>query len=113
MTKLISDEMVEDALRHLAVSSEEEASARAMRERLDFDRKQIRAANILKAVHMSSAAMREAWAETQDNYIEATSRFCDAVEKDELLRSKRNTCVVIIEAWRTQNANERAGRDFR
>ena len=111
--KLITDDMVQDALNHLALSSEGEASARAMRERLDFDRKQVRSANVLQAHHMSSATMREAWAETQSNYIEACTRFCDAIERDELMRSKRNTCIVIIDAWRTQNANERAGKDFR
>lgn len=111
--KLITDDMVQNSLLHLAVASEHEAAARAMRERLDFERKRIRATNILNATHMPNASMREAWAETQPNYAAATDKYCDAIEKDELLRSKRNTCIVIIDAWRTQNANDRAGKDFR
>lgn len=111
--KLITDEMVQDALLHLAVSSEHEASARAMRERLDFERKRIRATNILNATHQPNATMREAWAETQTNYTAATAKYCDAIEQDELMRSKRNTAIVVIDAWRTQNANDRASKDFR
>ena len=84
-----------------------------MRERLDFERKRIRAKYILNAVHLSSASAREAYAETSDEYKDACERYCKAIEADEAMRSKRNTCVVLIEAWRTQNANERAGNQFR
>jgi hypothetical protein len=107
MSQLISDDMVQDALNHLLQSSEDEAAARAMRERLDFKRKSVRSEQLLRS-NQSSIAAKDAAAETSREYTEAVEEYVKAIERDEFLRSKRNTCVVIIEAWRTQNANERA-----
>jgi ribonucleoside-diphosphate reductase alpha chain len=39
--------------------------------------------------------------------------FMRAVEADEQARAERNKAETIIEAWRTQNANQRAGSQFR
>lgn len=111
--KLITDEMVSDALSWLSTSVADEASARAARERFDFQRKQTQANNFLSAGHLPNVAAREAWAITQPNYITCCEKFIEAVERDEYYRNKRNACAVIIEAWRTQNANERAASSFR
>jgi hypothetical protein len=108
---LISDQWIEEALEYLATSTDQIASARAQRVRAEFNRKQIRAALMLKSLE-SSAAMREAWAESHSDYKEACEQEAQAVEADEWHRSQRNKCDTIIEAWRTEQASQRAGSKF-
>lgn len=110
--KLISDDKVEAALDFLATSSEDIAVARAQRLRAEFARKRTRAELIRKA-NEATAQAREAWAESHPDYAKACEAECEAVERDEYLRDRRNGADVIIEAWRTQNANQRAGNQFR
>lgn len=113
MSALITDDAIEAALLHLSTSSEQEAAARATREKMDFIRKRERSMNILKATSQPNALMREAWAEVQANYVDACNKYVEAIERDEFLRSKRNTAIVIIDAWRTEQSSLRAGKDFR
>jgi hypothetical protein len=109
---LISDEKVEAALDFLATSSDEIAAARAQRLRAEFKRKRIRAELIRKA-NESTVGAREAWAESHPEYAAACEEECLAVERDEYLRDRRNGADVILDAWRTQQANARSGSQFR
>lgn len=109
--RLISDEAIEDALQYLATSVDVTAAARAQRIRAEFNRKQTRAMLMLRSPE-SSAAMREAWAESHTEYREACEQEAQAVEADEWHRSKRNQCDMVIEAWRTEQASNRAGSKF-
>ena len=104
--------MVEEALNYLATSSDHGAAARAMRLRAEFKRKRVRAKLILES-NQPSAIAREAWAEAHALYHEACEEEVRAVEADEQARAERNKAETIIEAWRTQNANQRAGSQFR
>jgi hypothetical protein len=104
--------MVEEALNYLATSSDHGAAARAMRLRSEFKRKRVRAKLILES-NQPSAIAREAWAEAHALYHEACEEEVRAVEADEQARAERNKAETIIEAWRTQNANQRAGSQFR
>jgi len=108
---LITDEAIEAALEYLATSTDVTAAARAQRIRAEFNRKQTRAMLMLKSPE-SSAAMREAWAESHNEYREACEQEAQAVEADEWHRSKRNQCDMVIEAWRTEQASNRAGSKF-
>ena len=112
MSRLVTDAMVEEALNYLSVSSDHIAAARAMRLRAEFKRKRVRAKLILES-NQSSAIMREAWAEAHSLYYEACEDEVKAVEADEHARSERNKAETVIEAWRTENANQRAGSQFR
>lgn len=112
MTRLVTDEMMEEALRYLASSSDHIAAARAMRLRAEFKRKRVRAKLILES-NQPSAITREAWAEAHPVYHEACEEEVRAVEADEHARAERNKAETIIEAWRTENANQRAGSQFR
>lgn len=109
--RLISDEAIEEALNYLAVSVDATAAARAQRIRSEFNRKQTRAMLMLKSPE-SSAAMREAWAESHREYIAACEDEVKAVEADEWHRAKRNQCDMVVEAWRTEQASNRAGGKF-
>lgn len=112
MSRLVTDEMVEEALNYLATSSHQIASARAIRLRAEFKRKRVRAKLILES-NQPSAIAREAWAEAHSVYHEACEEEVRAVEADEHARAERNKAETIIEAWRTENANQRAGQQFR
>ena len=111
LNRLISDEAIEEALHYLATSVEVTAAARGQRIRAEFNRKQTRAMLMLRSPE-SSAAMREAWAESHADYREACDAEAQAVEVDEFHRAKRNQCDTVIEAWRTEQASYRAGNKF-
>ena len=112
MTRLVTDEMVEEALRYLATSSDHIASARAMRLRAEFKRKRVRAKLILES-NQSAAITREAWAEAHSLYHEACEEEVRAVEADEHARAERHKADTILEVYRTQEATLRAGASFK
>lgn len=109
---LVTDDMVADALKYLAESDDLAAGAKAMRVRAEYKRKQVRSKLILES-NEKAASLREAWAECQARYSEACDDEAEAVEVDERHRNKRNTANAIIEAWRSVQANQRAGGSFR
>ena len=112
MSRLVTDEMVEEALNYLALSSAQIASARANRIRAEFKRKRIRAKLILES-NQPSATTREAWAEAHPLYHEACEEEVKAVEIDEYARAERNKADTIIETFRTEEATRRAGSGFK
>jgi hypothetical protein len=112
MSRLITDDAVEAALHVLATTAEAQAAARAMRLRCEFKRKRILAMTLL-ACDDKTADARKAQAEASPGYAEAVEAECRAVERDELLRCQRNDAAVVIEAWRTEQASNRAGNSFR
>lgn len=109
---LITNEMVELALDYLATNDETAAAARAQRVRAEHERKRVRARLIL-ASNEKTAGLREAWAESHQDYAAACEAEAVAVEEDELHRNRRNKAEAIIEAWRSFEATRRAGREFR
>jgi len=112
MTSFIDDDMMEMALKFLATSSDHVAEARANRYLAEHKRKRIKASLILDAPH-TSAAMREAWAECHREYSQAVDDEYEAIKQDEYYRAERAHCEAIIEAWRSEQANNRAGSSFR
>lgn len=112
MAKLITDDMIEAALNFLATASEPTAASRAQRLRKEFARKRIRAKLILQSDE-KTAGMREAWAEAHPMYEKACEEEADALEVEEFYRSERNKADAIIEAWRSESANHRAGGSFK
>jgi len=112
MTKFITDEMMEEALTFLATSSEQLAEARANRVRAEHARKRIRA-NLILQSEEKSAVMREAWADSHKLYADAVEAEIQTICLDEYFRAERNRCDSIIEAWRSEQANARAGSSFK
>ena len=112
MSRLVTDEMMEEALNYLATSSELISAARARRLRAEFKRKRVRAKLILES-NQPSAIAREAWAEAHSLYHEACEEEVAAVEADEYARSERNKADTIISTFRTEEATRRAGEGFK
>jgi len=109
---LVTDKMVSDAIEYLAMSDTLAAGAKANRIRQEHRRKRVRARLILDS-NEKTAGLKEAWAECQPSYADACEDEAESVEADETHRNKRNTADAIIEAWRSEQANKRAGANFR
>ena len=112
MPKLITDEAIEEALNYLATNADTAAAARGGRLRAEFERKRIKSRLILQS-NEKSLGLREAWAECHPDYMNACEAEVKALEADEYYRNKRNACDAIIEAWRTECSNNRAGSSFK
>lgn len=102
----IRDETVHAAFDTLEAHAQPAASARAMRERRDDQRRSAKARAYLMAT--GTVGEREAQSVLSDEYQEACERFYEAVEADEHYRNQRSKCEAIIEAWRTVQSNQRA-----
>lgn len=112
MPKLITDDAIEEALNYLATSADTAAAARGGRLRAEFERKRVKSRLILQS-NEKSLGLREAWAECHPDYMNACEAEVKALEADEYYRNKRNACDAIIEAWRSEQANNRAGSIFK
>ena len=111
-TKLIADEAIEEALNYLATTSETAAAARAALLRSQFERKRVRSRLVLQS-NEKTVGLKECWAECHPDYLDACEAELKAYEADEYYRNKRNACDAIIEAWRSEQANNRAGSSFK
>jgi hypothetical protein len=112
MTQFITDLMMEDALHFLSTHSGLGAQARADRFKAEHARKRIRA-NLILTSNEKTSAMKEAWAEQHKLYEQAVNDEADSIRNDEYFRSERNRADAIIEAWRSEQANQRAGNTFK
>jgi len=108
----ITDQMMEDALAFLATHSSLGAEARMDRFKAEHARKRIRA-NLILTSDLKTSAMREAWAEQHELYEAAVEDEALAIRNDEYFRSERNRADAVIEAWRSEQANQRAGQSFK
>jgi hypothetical protein len=112
MTKFITDDMMEEALTFLATHSDMGAEARAERFKAEHARKRIRA-NLILSSNEKTSGMREAWAEQHERYAQAIDDEANAIRNDEYFRAERSRAEAIIEAWRSEQANQRAGSTFK
>lgn len=111
MARLVSNDMVSDALQYLAEHIEPAAAAKAERIKAEYARRKVRARIMLETD--GPMAIREATAETSDEYEQACEREAEAARVDELHRLNRMKADAIIESWRTESATVRAGQNFR
>lgn len=111
MTRLVTDEMVSEALGYLSGAAEPAAAAKAERIRAEYGRKRVRSRIMLDTD--GPVAIREATAEISDEYEQACEREAEAARNDEWHRLQRNKAEAIIEAWRTESATVRSGQNFR
>jgi len=112
MTKFVTDDMMEEALTFLATHSALGAEARSDRFKAEHARNRIRA-NLILTSNEKTSAMKEAWAEQHELYAEAVDNEAEAIRNDEYYRAERNRADAIIEAWRSEQANQRAGNNFK
>lgn len=105
---MIDQVRAEKALDYLAHSDEMCAKARSYMLGLERQEKTILSIEILKS-QGSSVQEREAQARTSENYKDWMVKYEGAVYDFEVLRNRRTTAELLIEFWRSLNANRRGG----
>lgn len=104
---MIEESAVEEAVHWLADNAKKAAQRRAERVYEDEYRKSLKA--ILMKEHAGESGIvqeREAYADPR--YIDHLKKIKETVYRDELNRAMRSQKEILIEAWRSQNANYRA-----
>jgi hypothetical protein len=105
---MITDKSVEDALMFLATNVEKAAKARADKVMAEEGRK-VKKALLMQQSNESVVSAQERFAYASPDYgtyLEKTLR--PAIYEDHFCELKRKAAEATIEAWRTQEANERA-----
>lgn len=105
---MISDERLQKSLKYLAETDEECAQAKALMKGMEHKLKTIRYVVYLEA-QGNTIADREAQSYASETYRQAVKDYQDAVYQYETLATKRATETLIVEVWRSMNANRRQG----
>ena len=103
----IPDERLQKALDFLAGTDLKAANAKALVEGLSEQRKTIKSMLYIEA--HGDQKKREAEAYAADEYIEHIEKYTNAIAEFETLRNRRITAALIVEVWRSCNANRRNG----
>ena len=103
----IPDERLQKALDFLAGTDLKAANAKALVEGLSEQRKTIKSMLYIEA--QGDQKKREAEAYAADEYIEHIEKYTNAIAEFETLRNRRITAALIVEVWRSCNANQRKG----
>ena len=104
---MISETRMEQALKFLAETDEEYAEKKTNVERQAWCRDQAEARVFQLAE--GNIPDRKATAELSSDVSEATERWLKAMLESKKLEAKRATQVLVIETWRSLNANRRQG----
>ena len=105
---IINEDRLKKALTYLAETDIPAANAKGLSEGLSEQRKSIKAILMLDS-NKKTAVDREADAYAHENYREHISRMENAIADYETYRNKRKTEELIVEVWRTEQANRRKG----
>jgi hypothetical protein len=108
----MTDEKVEKRLQEIRDTAAQYAKAKSERVRLEEFRKTKKALLMREAekAGAKSAAQQEREAYADDAYLEVINGLAAATEQEEHLRWYLKSCEWHLEAWRTQQANQRAER---
>lgn len=109
---IISDERAEKALRYLVEDVDASAAARADRHAVEKYRESLKA-RLMKECGAESAAAQEREALAHPDYLQHLEAIKHAVFLDEKHRFKREVEMLVIEMWRTEQANARSAEKVR
>lgn len=104
---MISDDRLQKAMTYLAETDEPAAKAKALVEGLKIQEKTIIALAFLKSEGTNQE--REMQARVDNEHILWRAKYAEAVADYELYRNKRKTEELVVEVWRSINANRRRG----
>jgi hypothetical protein len=105
---VIDEKRLEKALTYLATSDEPCAALRADMARTELKAKATRAA-MVKLAEGSSASAREAAADASQEVAEAWEKHFKAMHAYHAMNNKRATEAIVVDTWRSMNANRRQG----
>jgi len=104
---MISDERAERALRYLASTDESCGAAKAHQERMEYKAKAVRQQVFLLGT--GTVAERTASAEIDLDHQNALEQYFDAMKTYNAINNKRETERILLDTWRTVQANRRSG----
>jgi hypothetical protein len=104
---LISDERAQKALVYLAETDESCADAKADMERAEFKAKAVKNETFLHST--GTVAERQAFAECSVAHREALDDYFGAIRRYSAIANKRETERIVMDTWRTVQANRRQG----
>lgn len=104
---MISDEQLSRALNYLAETDEKAAELRADMERQEYYFKRAKALAFKLAE--GTVADRNATAETSPEVTVAAETWFSAIQASESVKAKRQRAALVVEVWRSCNANRRTG----
>ena len=94
-------------MEYLADSDEPFAQEKMELEKAAILQKRVRARAFLEA--SGSVEQRKAMAETALDTVAADDTYCASVKAYETIRAKRQRAELVVEVWRSLNANRRQG----
>lgn len=104
---VVTDEIMEAALKRLAQTDTLVAELHTKQERAEFKAKAIKDAMFLRTG--GTAGERSAAAGTSKEYEEAMDEYFTALQAHEALRNERSRKVIVIEVWRSLNSARNKG----
>ena len=105
---MVTDERMEKALNYLIDTDDSAAEAKANVERAKYAAKLVRQRVFLLS-DKTSVAAKEADAEVHKDTQDAEARIADNIVKFAKLDNRRETARIVIDLYRTQQANRRVG----
>lgn len=109
---IVADDTVSDALKYLAQDPHPIAVARHAVTVAENARKGL-FASLFRGSNLSTVKDRETAAECDDRFKEAQNKESDALMELERHRARCRAAEMIIEVWRSENANARAAERVR
>ena len=113
---LSSDRSVSEALEKLSQTDGEVAQLKALMKSKEHQRQTVKALSYLEAEQMAiekgerwSVAKKEAVAMRSQKYRKWVEDFENSVADYETMNNERNTHILEIEVWRSEQANRRKG----
>jgi hypothetical protein len=107
MKGAITSDRMEQAIEYLSFTDETCAALRADMERAEFRAKRTKSA-IFK-ISDGSVAERNATADTSSDTEAAYEQYFTALQEYHTMVNKRSTESIVVETWRSLNANRRQG----
>jgi len=104
---LISDKRLEQALTYMATTDATAAELKGDVERAEYRCKLARAREFITAE--GSVEARKAAAEMSESVQQVEDERCRLIVEYEKVKAKRQTEALIIDVWRSLNANQRHG----
>lgn len=104
---MISDDRAQKALVYLASTDIPCADAKANMERTEFKVKTLKQTIFLHSE--GTVAERTALADTHESVAGAHNEYCDSIAIYQGMQNKRNTESIVMDTWRTIQANRRKG----
>lgn len=108
---IVSESNVHDALKYLAIDPHPISAARFNLTTAENDAKRIYAEALLESD--GSADIRKSRAEVNEEYRAAREREANALRDLERHRARIRAAEMMLEIWRTENANARAAERIR